>query len=112
MDKFLQVNLIGFLTFAVICAYSFLFSCWLNDEKRAVSISAGITIIFLIVDIVGKVSDDLHWLRNFTLFSAFDPAKISEGSVQLLPLASGLAGAALVLFALALIIFKRKDLPV
>ncbi|WP_028776939.1 ABC transporter permease subunit [Shimazuella kribbensis] len=112
MDRFLQINVIGCLTFAVICAYSFLFSCLFNDERRALSISASITIIFLILDIVGKVSEDLDWLRNFTLFHAFDPAKISDGTVKVLPLSIGLAGASIFLFVLSAIIFKRKDLPI
>lgn len=112
MDVFLKINLVGFLTFAVISAYSFLFSCLFNDERRAVSISAGITILFLILDIVGKVSEDLAWLRNFTIFHAFDPGKIINGIVDVIPLSVGLAVASILLFFLAVIIFKRKDLPV
>lgn len=112
MDIFLKINLIGFLTFAVISAYSFFFSSLFNDERRAVSASAGITIVFLIFDIVGKVSEDLEWLRNFSLFHAFDPSKIADGSVDVIPLGIGLGVASLVFFGLAAVIFKRKDLPV
>jgi ABC-2 type transport system permease protein len=112
MHVFLRINLVGFLTFAVISAYSFLFSCIFNDERRAVSISAGITILFLILDIVGKVSDDLDWLRNFTIFRVFDPSKIADGAVNVMPLSIGLAVASIILFVAGAIIFKRKDLPV
>lgn len=70
------------------------------------------TALFLILDIVGKVSDDLDWLRNFNIFRAFDPCKIADGAVNVMPLSIGLTVASIILFVAGAIIFKRKDIPV
>ncbi|MCH5585810.1 hypothetical protein MK805_12745 [Shimazuella sp. AN120528] len=58
------------------------------------------------------MSEKLDWLCNFTIFHAFDPGKIADGSVNVAPLSFGLAVSAIILFGLATIIFKRKDLPI
>jgi ABC-2 type transport system permease protein len=110
-EAFLELNAVGFLLFAVICGYSFLFSCLFNDERRAVSASAGLTILFFALDLLGKMGEDLEWMRNISIFSTFEPAKIAQGSVEVAPICAGLGIASILLFAIAIGVFKRKDLP-
>lgn len=109
---FVKMNFVGFLLFFVVSAYSFLFSCLFNDEKRALSLSAGITIIFFALHLLGKMSSDVDWLLNFTLFSAFDPQKISNGNADLLAPIVGLSAAGVILYVIAIIVFRKKDLPI
>lgn len=111
MSLFIQMNLVGFLLFFVISAYSFLFSCLFNDEKTATSVSAVVTIVFFALHLVGRLSPDVDWLLNLTIFSAFDPQEISNGTADILIPSLELLGAGIILYVLSIIVFRKKDLP-
>lgn len=108
---FVQINLMGMLLFLVIGGYSFLFSCLINDEKRALAAAAGLTLLFYAADLVGKLSSDLDWLHNVTVFTLYRPTEIAQGTVEILPTAIGLAIAAVLLFAGSVTVFQKRDLP-
>ncbi|HET7657027.1 MAG TPA: ABC transporter permease [Bacillales bacterium] len=108
---FIRMNLVGFLLFFVISGYCFLFSCIFNDEKRALGISAVLTTVFFAVHLIGKMSSNVDWMLNYTVFSAFDPQKISSGNADLFWPIFGLSGAGIVLYVMSIVIFKKKDLP-
>ncbi|MEB6550954.1 ABC transporter permease subunit [Heyndrickxia sporothermodurans] len=109
--RFIEMNIVGFLLFFVISGYSFLFSCMFNDEKKALAVSGGLSIIFFAINLVAKMSTDFEWLKHVTIFSAFQPTEIAKGSVDILPVSLALGGAGIVLYVLAVIIFKKRDLP-
>ncbi|MBS4174612.1 ABC transporter permease subunit [Bacillus sp. FJAT-49736] len=111
VSNFIQMNVVGFLLFFVISGYSFFFSCVLNDEKRALSLSGGLTIVFFAINLVAKMSTDLEWLKYCTVFSTFNPSDIAKGTIDILPVSLGLGFAGLVLYALAILIFRKRDLP-
>lgn len=108
---FVQMNLIGFLIFLLIGAYSFIFSCLMNDEKKAMGVAAGVTVIFYAINMIAKMSDKFDWLQNLSIFSLFDPQKIIKGNVEMFPIVAGLAAASILLFVLSALIFKKRDLP-
>lgn len=108
---FVQVNLVGFLLFAVIGGYSFLCSSIFNDEKRAVSIAATLTVLFFALDLVSKLSTNLAWMKHLTVFTLFKPQEIARGTYDVLPTSLGLAAAAIVFFAMSVVVFKKRDLP-
>lgn len=109
--SFIQLNVVTFLLFFVISSYCFFFSCFINDEKRALAISGGLSFIFFAIDMLAKISDKLDWLKYFTLFTAFDATGIAEDNVHILPICISLGSAGIVLFALAILVFKKRDLP-
>ncbi|MGZ4135699.1 MAG: ABC transporter permease subunit [Tumebacillaceae bacterium] len=111
VTQFVLINVVGFLLFAVIGGYSFLFSCLFNDEKRAVSVAATLTVVFFALDLIGKLSKDLAWLKHITVFTAFQPTQIARGTYEVWPTALGLGGAAIVLFAISVVTFRKRDLP-
>ncbi len=45
-EVFFKMNLVGGLLFLVVSGYSFLFTCICNDEGKALSLSASVTILF------------------------------------------------------------------
>ena len=108
---FMKVNLVGILLFYVISAYSFLFSSLLNDERQALGLSGLLTIVFYGMDLIGKMSDKLDWMVNLSLFSTFRPVEIARGSVEIWPSMTFLFLIGTVLYALALMIFAKRDLP-
>lgn len=110
-QAFIELNTLGFLLFSVIAGYSFLISCLMNDEKKALGAAAGLTIIFFAVNMVSKLSEELSWMKNITIFSLYNPQDIMQGEVSVLPLGVSLAVGAAILFVLALFSFKNRDLP-
>lgn len=109
--RFVQMNLVGFLLFFVIGGYSFVFSCLLNDEKRALAASGLLSVIFFLLNSLARMGQDLKWLQFFTPFTAFQPTEIAKGTASVLPISIGLGVAGLLLYGLAIIIFRRRDLP-
>jgi ABC-2 type transport system permease protein len=110
--NFIHLNVMGFLLFFVISGYSFMFSCLFDDEKRALSTSATVTLLFYVLDLVGKMSDKLDFLRNFSIFSLFKAQDIAYGSEHLLWKGIGLAVSGVILFMLGIIIFRKRDLSI
>lgn len=111
VTRFIELNIVGFLLFFVISGYSFLFSCIFNDEKRALGVSGGLSIVFFAINLVAKMSSDFEWLKNITIFSTFRPTEIAKGAVDILPVSLGLGAAGIVLYVIAVLVFRKRDLP-
>jgi len=107
---FIWLNVMGFLLFFVVSGYSFLFSCLFNDEKRALSMSALLTLLFYILDLVGKMSDKMEALRHFSIFSLFDAQAIALGTESLPLKAVGLLVSGILLYIIGILVFRKKDL--
>ena len=75
-ELFLKINVVGGLIFLVVSAYSFFFSCICNDERKALSYSASLTILFFALDMVGKLSDKLEWMKIYHCLRYFDRKKL------------------------------------
>ena len=109
--RFVQLNLIGCLLFAVIAGYSFLCSCAVNDEKKALGTSAVLTLVLYGLNMVGKLSDKVAWMKDLSLFTTFDPQGILHAHVHVLGTALGLAASAVILFAAGVLVFRGRELP-
>lgn len=109
--NFVKLNIVTFLFFFMVSGYCFFFSCLLNDEKKALGITGGLSIAFFAIDMVAGISDKLDWMKYITIFTAYKPTEIAQGSVEILPVSIGLGLAGIVLFTLAAVIFKKRDLP-
>ncbi len=109
--QFLKLNVMGFLLFYVICSFCFLVSSLVNDEKKALSISTGISLLFFIFDIAGKMSNEIAWLKNFTVFSLFKPQEVATGSVDIMVPALVFIGIGSLIFSLSAFFFTKRDLP-
>lgn len=109
---FVKINIVGFLLFFVVSSYCFLFSAMMNDEKRSLAASSLLTITFYALDLLSKLSDKLEALKYFSLFSVYDPQKIARGSQEIGALSVGLLISGIVIFSLAIILFRKRDLPV
>jgi ABC-2 type transport system permease protein len=111
VPSFITLNVLTFLIFLVIAGYCFFISSSFNDEKKALGISAGLTLFFYMLNMAGKLSEDTEWLLNFTLFKLYDPIKMINNETNALFIGSMLGVGALLLFGGSLIIFKRRNLP-
>ncbi|KYC78844.1 hypothetical protein B4090_0393 [Bacillus licheniformis] len=111
VSRFLVLNLLGFLLFFAVGGISFLFSAISNDEKRALGLSGGITFLFFSFDLLGKLSEKTEWLRSLSVFSLFRPGDIVNGSTDIAQVSLVLAAVGFAAFALSILIFKKRDLP-
>ncbi|MEF2969123.1 ABC transporter permease subunit [Paenibacillus sp. M1] len=109
--RFIEINAAAFLLFFAVGGITFLVSSVSNDEKRALGISGFITFGFFSLDLIGKFSDKIEWMRDISFFSLYRPGEIIEGTVNLGLSFTILAAIGLVTFALAVFLFRRRDLP-
>ena len=80
-ELFLKINVVGGLIFLVVSAYSFFFSCICNDERKALSYSASLTILFFVLDMVGKLSDKLEWMKTYHYSRCFVRKKLLKDHI-------------------------------
>ncbi|MDR0268420.1 ABC transporter permease subunit [Paenibacillus sp.] len=108
---FLQLNLGALLLFFAICGISFFISAVLNDEKRALGISGAIVFVFFSLNLVGKISDKLAWMKHISLFSLFNTADIVKGTVHWAPVVLILLGVGIAGFSAGIMMFRKRSLP-
>lgn len=109
--RFIQMNVAAFLLFFAISSICFLVSSLCNDEKKARSISGLITFGFFSLDLISKFSDKIEWMRNLTLFSLYQPGEIVNGTGDFVVTSLVLAAIGLIAFGLAVVLFRKRDLP-
>lgn len=108
---FIQINLMGFLLFLFISGYSFLSSSLLNDSKQSLAASGFLSIAFYMFNLISNMSENLEWLRYLTVLSFFRPVDIAAGMTQVIPGAIGMGIAGVLMYSIAIYVFKRRDLP-
>ncbi|WP_338749447.1 ABC transporter permease subunit [Bacillus sp. FJAT-52991] len=110
---FAKLNLIALLFFYVISGIAFLFSAIVNDEKKALAYSASLILLFYVLDVAAKISEELDWLQYATIFTVFNPVEIINNPDYAFGwVVFGLVTAGTILFAVAIRIFTKKDLSV
>jgi ABC-2 type transport system permease protein len=109
--KFIQMNAAAFLLFFAVGGISFLVSSISNDQKKALGISGLITFGFFSLDLLGKLSDKINWMRNISIFSLYRPGEIANGNVDLVVPYIILFVIGLVSFSLAIVLFRKRNLP-
>ncbi|MFC0296663.1 ABC transporter permease subunit [Geobacillus jurassicus] len=110
-ERFLEINVVGFLLFFAISGYSFFFSAMANDEKRALSLSGGGTVLFYSFDLIGKLTEKAEWLRYGSIFAAFEPGNIAQGQVEWLPVCLLLLAIGAIGYTAGIGFFAKRDLP-
>lgn len=108
---FVQMNIVGALLFCVVSGYCFLFSCLVRDERSALGLSALLTILFYGLHTIGDLSTKLNWMNYLSLFTVFDPQNLIHGHGHFVADSVSLAIATVVLFGVAIIGFRRRQLP-
>lgn len=109
--KFLLVNLTLFFYLFAISSITFLASCLFNDGKNSVLLGTSLPVGFLIFQMLRAQGDKLDFFKYFTLLSLYEPNEIIVASYQPWPMFA-LALIGLILYGLAFVIFRRRNLPV
>lgn len=110
VDTFLLMNLGAFLYHLSISSICFCSSCIFNTSKNSLIFGAGLPLFFFVVSLLLKLSDDLDFLKYFTLNTLYDTQKIIEGSGYKEGFAAML-GISVCLYTIGILWFQKKDLP-
>ncbi|KAF9127965.1 hypothetical protein BGX30_014523, partial [Mortierella sp. GBA39] len=70
-----------------------------------------ITIGFFSLNLIGKISGQLSWMRHISVFSLFDPGEIVGKTADWPVSVAVLAGLGAAAFAAGMIIFRKRSLP-
>jgi len=109
--RFILLNGIAWMLFFAVGGISFFISAVSSDEKKALGISGVITFGMFGLDMLGKISDSVEWLRFASLFSLYRPSEIASGGgdpilALVILFLIGVAG-----FTAGIITFSKRDLP-
>ena len=96
------------LLLAGIC---YLSACCFNEAKVSVGVSAGIGIMFILLDMLSQVSDQIHFLKYFTPLTLFNAKGLQANEGQAWFGCMVLMLLFLGCVILACQIFKKRDLP-
>ncbi|MDR3344388.1 MAG: hypothetical protein LBT21_02155 [Oscillospiraceae bacterium] len=107
---YLMLNLGAFLLMFAISGISFMFSCIFNLSKNSLALGAGLPIAFFVFQIMAQISDSLEGFKYLSLITLFDAgAVVSGGSFGVQFAVLGAVG--VVLYAIGMNAFCKKDLP-
>lgn len=110
ISGFLKLNLgVLFLYFAVT-GIGFLASSIFNESKNSLAVGAGLPVAFLVLQMISNVSDNTNFFKYFTLFTLFNPTKITTGGNYILSFIL-LAAIGAVMYSASVIVFSKRDLP-
>ena len=109
IGPFLLLNLMAILLMLAISGICFFFSCIFDDTKYSLALGAGIPVLFFLIDMLAKVGGST-WLKNLTLFTLYNPAKIVAGDFSWISALVFLA-VAIATYLGGILLFNRRSLP-
>ena len=98
------------LLFCAVSGYCFLFSCLARDERTALGLSAALTVLFYGLHAVGTLSQRFSWMSRLSLFTVFNPQNLMHGRGDFAAASISLAALTVVLFGVAIAVFRRRQL--
>lgn len=112
IGKYLLLNLGVLCLQLFIGGICFLFSSLCNETKYSVAFGAGIPALGFIIQMMANAGPELENAKYATFFTLFNPKGIIHDEVGAYLGIAILAAGALALYALAIAIFNKKDIPV
>lgn len=110
-EIFLRLNINAALLAMSVGMICFFYSCYFNESRLSLSFSSGVTIGFLLLFMMGGVSPDAEFLKDWSIFSLLDTERILDGGGTA-GLGFLLIAMIIILFCLSVWVFDRKNLPV
>jgi ABC-2 type transport system permease protein len=110
VKSFLLLDLGAFLLAFAISGITFAASCIFNLSKNSLAVGAGLPLTFFVSNLLAKLGTNLQGFKYITLQTLYDTDKILSGSGYVGQLAI-LAVIGIALYAVGMIVFRRKDLP-
>lgn len=110
VENFIYLNMGMCLLLLLISGISYFASCTFNLSKNSIAIGAGIPLTSYIFKLVGDMSKDLEIFSYLSIHSLFDTSAVLNGDGFVFQyILMGVI--TIILFAFAILIFRKKDLP-
>lgn len=108
---FIRVNvgLLGMLVFfggACFCA-----SCFFNESKNASAVSTAVVVYSILLQMISQVGDKFENVKYATPLTLFDVSGLGAGDKQAMSMCAVLYAAGLLLAAVGIVRFSKRDLP-
>ncbi|MEG0239556.1 ABC transporter permease subunit [Anaerorhabdus sp.] len=111
VEAFFNLNVTVLLVNLVVMSISFFFSCVFSETKHSIAFGAGIPIMFLLLKMLGDVSDKTEILKKISIFGWYDPMAIAGGETVWVINCVYLV-IIVILVSLSVVIFNKKRLAV
>ncbi|MDR0797143.1 MAG: ABC transporter permease [Nitrososphaerota archaeon] len=110
VQEYITLNLGAVLLIFATSGIAFFCSCVFNSANNSLALGAGIPVAFYLFQMMSGFGEGLDFLKYFSMNTLYDPnAIVSGGSFGIQFLVLVIIG--VVLYVLAVKIFKEKDLP-
>lgn len=110
--SYIRLNAGVLLTHLLIAGICYLSSCIFNDTKWSVAFGAGVPVLCYVIQMIANLGGHFENVKYATFFTLFSPSALIHGDQWVFPGMLILVALSLMLFAGAIAIFKRKDVPV
>jgi putative exporter of polyketide antibiotics len=110
MDRLALAGVHALAMGLAIAGPSTLLAVLLLDRGRAAGLAAGILVVMYLANVIAKLSPDLGWVGYLSLFDSFDLQPLIGTGVYPLGDSVLFLCVAVVGYALALVVFQRRDL--
>lgn len=90
----------------------YLSGCIFSDSGKSLGVGVGLTVLFILIQMVSQVGEKYEALRFATPLTLFDPSRLSSGEPEALLMALALYLASFLLYGVGAFIFCRRDLCV
>lgn len=112
IGAYIMLNLVTFACLYVVTSICFFFSCLFNDSKNALSFSAAVPVLFIVIKMIAAISDDLAFLKYFSLFSLINTGEIlSNNTYNVMVLVGTLVVGTIIYFA-SITMFDKRSLSI
>ncbi|WP_414050331.1 hypothetical protein [Macrococcus animalis] len=105
-----HLNVLGTVVFLIICLFTLTCMLIFNETKHGLLAASGFALLMYGLSIGAKLSEDVQWMKNFTIFSLYDSAKVSSGDADLLMNYGVSIGIIVILFIVNIVLFNKKNL--
>lgn len=109
---FILLNLYALLMYYTINGICFLASSMANEAKYSLGLGAGLPITFVLLQMLGDSGEKLNWIGKLSLFALFKPDLLFAGDSFAYVAMMIFIGLTVVLYAIGIIFFNKKDLPI
>ena len=106
----LNVGLYGLHVF--LSGLCFFAACLFNDSRTSLGVGAGLGVLFLLVQMLSQVGDKFEVLKYVTPYTLFAPIGLLEGQGSAIAGVLCLYAVGAALYAAAVAVFCKRDLPV
>jgi len=111
VQAFFMLNLTTMLVNMTVLMITYFFSCLFSDTKYSIGFGSGVTIMFLLMNMLGGASSDARILKDLSIYGLYDPLELVRGE-PVLWLNLFYVGLIIVLFVAGILVFRKKQLTI